>query len=249
MDRATISAIAHGDHPIASPLDDDSVARLLERALPRGNESLLDLGCGSGTWLVRALSTRPGVTAVGVDIDAVAIDRAQQSALRQGFANRVGLHVMKAADFRTPEPFDVVLSVGATHAFGGLLQTLHAVRPLLRPGGQVLVGDGFWESEPTDQVIRAGFDPDEFDSLSMTAQRVADAGWLPCYAHVSTAAEWDDYEWSWIGTLTQWALDHPDHPDSRAAREAAEEHRRAWLDGYRGILGFVTLLLRDIAHA
>ncbi|MFC5034729.1 MULTISPECIES: hypothetical protein [Streptomyces] len=61
---------------------------------------------------------------------------------------------------------------------------------------------------------------------------------------VSTLQVWDDYEWSWTGSLSQWALDHPEHPDNGEALKAAAEHRHTWLHGYRGTLGFVTLLLR-----
>ena len=64
------------------------------------------------------------------------------------------------------------------------------------------------------------------------------------YAHVSDAAEWDDYEWSWIGSLTEWALDNPGHPDAAGALTLAREHRDEWLRGYRNVLGFATLVLR-----
>jgi hypothetical protein len=69
-------------------------------------------------------------------------------------------------------------------------------------------------------------------------------GWTPVYAHISDAAEWDNYEWSWVGSLTEWALDNPGHPDAAEARALAREHREQWLRGYRNVLGFATLLLR-----
>jgi hypothetical protein len=71
---------------------------------------------------------------------------------------------------------------------------------------------------------------------------VAD-GWTAVYGHVSTLAEWDDDEWSWIGSLAQWALDHPDDQDHEQALQVSAAHRRSWLNGYRGVLGFVVLLL------
>jgi hypothetical protein len=77
--------------------------------------------------------------------------------------------------------------------------------------------------------------------LVATAER---AGWTPVYAHISDTAEWDDYEWSWTGSLTEWALDDPGHPDAAAALALAREHRDGWLRGYREVLGFVTLVLR-----
>jgi hypothetical protein len=64
------------------------------------------------------------------------------------------------------------------------------------------------------------------------------------HGHVSSLSEWDHYEWCWTGALAQWALDHPDSPDADRALGVADEHREQWLSGYRGTLGFVTLVLR-----
>lgn len=75
MSREQISAIAHADHPIKSPLADDSVGRLLEHGLPRGDERVLDLGCGTAEWLLRALETRPHLYAEGVDVSDVSSRR------------------------------------------------------------------------------------------------------------------------------------------------------------------------------
>ena len=60
MDRRQLSHLAHRDHPVAAPLDDASVGRLLTLALPRGDERVLDLGCGEAAWLLRALTDRSG---------------------------------------------------------------------------------------------------------------------------------------------------------------------------------------------
>jgi cyclopropane fatty-acyl-phospholipid synthase-like methyltransferase len=248
MDRQTISALAHGDHPIAAPLSDASVERLLQRALPHGEGHLLDLGCGTGEWLLRALSGRPELRADGVDLAAGSLERARAAAERAGIGDRLSLHHQDADEFTSSHPYDLVFSVGAAHAFGGLLPTLQAARTHLAPGGSVLVGDGFWEREPDQETLDAGFAPNEYADLATTIDRITGDGWLPVYGHVSTLEEWDDYEWSWTGTLTRWALDHPDDPGQEEALKAAAAHREAWLRGYRGTLGFVTLLLRR-AHS
>ncbi|MFF8960238.1 SAM-dependent methyltransferase [Streptomyces sp. NPDC014894] len=244
MNRQTISALAHADHPVAAPLHDASVARLLERALLRGDERVLDLGCGEGTWLRRAVRGRPGLVGEGVDLDAAAIARGRARLVAEGAADRVALHTGDASGFAPGHRFDVVLCVGATHAFGGLLPTLEAAGRHLAPGGSVLVGEGFWEREPGRETLGAGFTAQEYDSLAVTVDRVGAEGWTPVYGHVSTVAEWDEYEWSWTGTLSRWALDQEDGPDRAEALRAAKDHRDAWLHGYRRTLGFVTLLLR-----
>jgi putative hydrolase of the HAD superfamily len=86
--------------------------------------------------------------------------------------------------------------------------------------------------------------PDEFTDLAGLVDAAEQAGWTPVYAHLSDAAEWDNYEWSWVGSLTEWALDNPGHPDAAEARALAREHRERWLRGYRNVLGFATLVLR-----
>lgn len=241
MDRRRISRIAHTHHPIAAPLDDVTVRRLLGRALRRGDERVLDLGCGEGAWLLRALDGRPGVTAEGVDLDTGALRKAAREAVGLDVGDRLTFHEQDAGAFTSPHPFDVVLSVGAAHAFDGLLPTLAAARAHLAPGGTVIVGDAFWEREPTPELVKT---LGEYEDLASTVDRIVADGWTPVLAHVSTVREWDDYEWSWTGSLAEWALDHPADPDSGAALDAAAVHRAEWLHGYRGTLGFVTLVLR-----
>ncbi|MFF2750341.1 SAM-dependent methyltransferase [Kitasatospora sp. NPDC058048] len=246
MDRQQISRLAHARHPVAAPLADESVARLLDRATA-GTERgrALDLGCGEGVWLLRTLAAHPGWRAVGVDLDAAALTRARETATALGVVRRIGLHHVDVREFTSREPFDLVLCVGATHAFGGLLPTLAAARELLAPGGRLLVGEGFWQREPSQPALDGlGAAREDFADLATTTDRVLADGWSPVFGHVSSEQEWDDYEFSWTGSLAEWALDHPDHPDAAAAREAADRHRTEWLHGYRGTLGFVTYLLR-----
>ncbi|MDL5204198.1 class I SAM-dependent methyltransferase [Streptomyces sp. ALI-76-A] len=241
MDRQLISRRAHADHPIAAPLDDDSVRRLLDHGLPRGDERVLDLGCGGGEWLLRALSSRPRLRAEGVDVSEVSLAHALRAAQRLGVQDRLVLHRQDAALFAPSHGFDLVLCVGATHAFGGLLPTLAAARKHLAPGGRVLVGDGFWGREPSPEAVDL---LGEFTDLPTTLDRIVADGWAPVQGHISTRQELDDYEWAWTGTLTSWALDHPDDPDSAQALEAAALHRDEWLRVYRDLLGFVSLVLR-----
>jgi SAM-dependent methyltransferase len=244
MNRELISAIAHGDHPIAAPITEANLDRLLVRAKLGAGARILDLGCGEAAWALRALELHPDATADGVDIAASGLAAAAKQAAERGLSDRIRLHRLPAAEFRATEPYDLVLCVGATHAYGGLAATLDAVRGFLRPGGLALVGEGFWESTPSEEVLaKLGAAPEEYADLRGTVEVAESAGFRAVYGHTSELGEWDEYEWSWTGSLTRWALDHPG-PDGDAALAAAVDHREMWLGGYRGILGFVTLLLR-----
>ncbi|SCF74483.1 cyclopropane-fatty-acyl-phospholipid synthase family protein [Streptomyces sp. Ncost-T10-10d] len=240
MNREQISRIAHTDHPIKSPLDDASVRRLLEHGLPRGDERMLDLGCGSGEWLLRALAARPHLHAEGVDISADALAQARQGARDRGVEGRLVLHHQKAEDFVPAQPFQLVISVGATHAFGGLLPTLAAARKHLAPGGRVLIGEGFWDRTPSHEAIDMLGD---LTDLATTVDRIVADGWTPIHGHISTRHELDDYEWACWGSLASWALDHPADPDSPDALTTANTRRTEWLRIYRDTFGFVSLVL------
>lgn len=239
-----MSDIAHAGHKIKSPVGDEAVRTLLERALPvaDGAARVLDLGCGTAEWLLRALRLRPSARAVGVDVSERALARAEAAARERGVAERLALHRQEAAAFAAPEPFDLVLSVGAAHAFGGLLPTLAAARSHLAPGGRVLIGDGYWQRPPSPEAVEM---LGEYGDLAATLERVAADGWAPVFGHISSQAELDDYEWSCWGSLAAWALDHPEDPDGGAELLSLSEQRRTeWLRGYRDSWGFVTLLLR-----
>ncbi|WP_214410281.1 SAM-dependent methyltransferase [Sphaerisporangium fuscum] len=242
MNREQISRIAHADHPIKSPLGDGSVSRLLEQGLPRGDERVLDLGCGGGEWLLRALATRPLLHAEGVDTSEDALAHARQAARRLGVQERLVLHHQDAAAFTSPHPFDLVISVGATHAFGGLAPTLAAAREHLAPGGRVLIGEGFWSGDPSPEAAEMLGD---LSDLPATVEQVVAGGWTPVHGHISTREELDGYEWACWGSLAAWALDHPSDPGSPQVLATATTRRTEWLRVYRDVFGFLCLVLRE----
>ncbi len=101
-------------------------ARLLARLGLRGDEHVLDLGCGRGAVLLMAARLLPEGKAVGVDLwqtrdqSGNALAATQRNAEREGVAGRVELFT---ADLRTlpfaDASFDVVLSSLAIHNIHG----------------------------------------------------------------------------------------------------------------------------------
>jgi SAM-dependent methyltransferase len=245
VDRERLSSIAHSRHPIAAPIFGVNVNRLLRRAGRQPAARILDLGCGEAAWALQALTHCPDGHADGVDINRYALERAADAAAARGLADRLTLHERDARTYVPDGDYDLVLRVGSTHAFGGFAETVELAGRHVNADGILMVGERFWQVPPTPEALAAlNATAGEFTDLTGLVDAAEQTGWTPVYAHVSDAGEWDDYEWSWIGSLTEWAIDNPGHPDAAAAFAAAREHRDQWLRGYREVLGFATMVLR-----
>ena len=108
---------------------------------------VLDVGCGSGILLIAALKLGAG-TALGVDIDPIAVEATRANARRNGVARRVRVH---QATLPTGEPpFDLVLANLIASLLVALADELFGE---LRAGGTLIASGIFRDREP--DVTRA----------------------------------------------------------------------------------------------
>ncbi|MGN6655531.1 MAG: class I SAM-dependent methyltransferase [Rhodanobacter sp.] len=124
---------------------------LLDTQAWRGDEEVLDLGCGRGAILLMAAARLPHGRAIGVDIwsskdqSGNAMEVATRNAQAEGVADRVEL---RTADMRelpfTDASFDLVISNVAIHNIGdaaGRERAIDEAWRVLRPGGRLLIAD------------------------------------------------------------------------------------------------------------
>ncbi len=77
---------------------------------PASIQRVLDIGCGTGSWIIEAAQTYPTMSLVGIDISPRMIEYAQKIANAQSISDRVKFQVMDALnplEFPT-ESFDLV---------------------------------------------------------------------------------------------------------------------------------------------
>ena len=126
-------------------------AELLDRLRLRGDERILDLGCGRGAVLLMAAQHLTTGRAVGVDLwrtvdqSGNSAQATQRNAVAEGVADRVELRTgdMMALPFEG-DSFDVVVSSLAIHNIRGRAGREKAIDEavrVLRPGGQLLIAD------------------------------------------------------------------------------------------------------------
>jgi arsenite methyltransferase len=140
-------------------------AELLDQLNLRGDERILDMGCGRGAVLLMAAQRLTTGRAVGVDLwrgfdqSGNSADATRRNAVAEGVAERIELHTgdMSALPFED-NSFDLIVSSLAIHNIPGSARAKaidEAVR-VLRPGGRLMIVDVRGTGRHQKQLIRLG---------------------------------------------------------------------------------------------
>jgi SAM-dependent methyltransferase len=190
---------------------------------------------------------RHGAGGVGVDASPIAIEAARRRARARVPGADLRFVRADAATVDAPGPFALAACVGSSHALGGLAPALAALAAAVRPGGHVLLGEGFWRREPSAAFLAAlgGATRDELGDLRGLVAAGAAAGLRAVSLRVSSEDDWDRYEWTLVANGERYAAAHPDAPGVDALLAWVDRAReRVLLPGGRETLGFALVLLR-----
>ena len=247
VDQLRLHEIVESDNVIINPLTGDQLDLIGRICRLRPGQQQLDLACGKGEMLCRWAHGH-GIGGVGVDLSAVFLDAALARAAELGVGDRVELvHGDAAAYPAAPGRFDVVSCIGATWIGNGLAGTLDLMRPAVKNGGLVLVGEPFWNEEPPGQALTAlDVPPGEYTSLAGTAERFTRAGFELVEMVLANPDGWDRYVAPHWWAADAWARDHPDDPDAAAVRAFAATERAGHLAYGRRYLGWGVFVLRPV---
>jgi ubiquinone/menaquinone biosynthesis C-methylase UbiE len=164
-------------------------AELLDQLNLRGDERILDMGCGRGAVLLMAAQRLTTGRAVGVDLwrgfdqSGNSADATRRNAAAEGVAERIELHTgnMSALPFED-NSFDLIVSSLAIHNIPGRARARaidEAVR-VLRPHGRLIITDVRGTRQHQKQLIRLGM-------LDVTRRRPCWRHWWACLLGVLQA--------------------------------------------------------------
>ncbi|MEV5974124.1 class I SAM-dependent methyltransferase [Streptomyces sp. NPDC051921] len=232
------------------PLSEARVGRVVARLAAASPATVLDIGCGWGELLLRVLDAVPGASGLGIDINGDDLALGRRLAAERGLAERVD-YVEESGLGTTRGPADTVLCLGSGQALCDPdlpydpAVVLRELRRLVRPGGRVLLGEGFWEHTPTDAEL-ARMWPDarveDHCTLDVLVDLAVEAGFRPAWIETASPEEWEEFESGYRHAVELWLAAHPDHPLAAETRARVDRQRSQWL-GYRSVLGIAYLTL------
>lgn len=218
-----------------TPLSETHADQLLDHLDLTAANTIVDLGCGWGELLLRA-AARGVAKAVGVDTDPAGLDRGRRAAL----VRELDVKFVEREAAAWTGTADRALCIGSSHTLGGTRAMLASLAEAV-PQGRVLVGDGCWERPPTE-AAHAIFG-DEILPLADLVAACAETGWQVLHLSTASQQEWDDFESRHRAGIREWLLANPDDPRAAEAKAREDEREREYLTSYRGVLGFVYLVL------
>jgi SAM-dependent methyltransferase len=223
-----------------APLSEAHATLLLDRLEVGDGDLVLDLGCGWGELLMRAVAGGgSSTTGVGIDTNAELLERGRALAAERGLEPQVRFIRVLAEEWT--EPADRVLCVGASHAWGGSERALSALTDSVAPGGVLLFGDGCWERPPTGAAW--GLFGGSVRPLAEVVEHAVAAGWRTRHLSTADQLEWDEFESAWRAGREDWLRANPHDPRAPSLRAELDARLIEYVRVYRGVLGFCYLIL------
>jgi ubiquinone/menaquinone biosynthesis C-methylase UbiE len=184
-----------------SPLSSSKANKLIDVLKLDSGSRVLDVGCGSGEFLIRTIE-RYKSQGFGVDTNAAFLEIARQTSRSRVSSSQIEFLQadIKEANF-APNTFDCGICIGSSHAFSmnelAYPETLKGLCRLVRPGGLLLIGESYWAREPAKEYLDSIGEPvgvyrTHFENVELAVGH----GLVPLYALTSSLDEWDEFEWN-----------------------------------------------------
>jgi SAM-dependent methyltransferase len=230
MNFHKMSVIGHTRLRFAHPIGEAKIERLLGLLPPL--RTVLDVGAGKGELLKRLRAS------------GVALELHEDVAPKP--RGRLQVVIGDAKRYEPGRTFDAGFCIAATHALGGYLPTLKKLSRWVKPGGFIAVGEGYWLKRPARGYLKVlEATSRDYGTHEQNIARAEALGLTAWWSATASADEWDEYEWSYSGSIERFAVEHPRDPDVAAMVRRIRAWRRARLKWGRDTLGFGLYLFRN----
>ena len=243
----------HDHLDFMSPLSEQRADKLAQFVATHAGDTVVDIGCGWATLLIRILERTIATRGVGIDLNCDGFEHANQIAAARGVADRLQL-IGGDAMTHMPASAQGAVCIGATQVWSqhaeadmpmNYAAALTALRKLVVTGSPVLYGEGIWSVAPTERAAAplAGR-LDEFIFLPDLIELAWSSGFAVAQVHEASQDEWDHFESGYTARYAEWLTKNSQgHPEHAAVLERVCRQQTGYFRGYRGVLGMVYLCL------
>lgn len=228
--------VAERDHELQNPTSAEKILLLGDYLRLDAESTVLDVACGKG-GPASILAAAYGCRITGVEIRPQFAAAARERIAAARLDGLVEIHTADAASFPIgAESFDAALCLGAAFVWGTIGDAAAALRPAVRPGGFVAIGEPFCQTWP----LPDGTDPEGYVPLLETVGRLEQAGFALTGMLAASDDDWDRYESLHWRALEEWLAEHPDEE----LRARHEQRRDDYLRTRRPLLGWAIFVGR-----
>lgn len=231
-----------------SPISSEKADRLIDLLALTADSRVLDVGCGTGEFLIRIIE-KYRCHGVGVDMDAAGLEAAREASEERGCGELAEFVERDIGDYRGETGFDCGLCLAATHAYAldepAYPEALRGLGGNVKEGGMLLIGESYWARTPEQAYLDfVGTPNGTYRSHEENVRLAESLGLRPLYAITSSLDEWDDFEWSHHMKIEKHARENPDDPAALERRDRGRAWRSGYLEWGRGTMGFAFYLFR-----
>ena len=209
---------------------------------------ILDVGCGTGAQTLVLASETDGHIAA-TDLFPGFLAQLESSLQPRGLEGRVETRTADMNDLPFPdESFDLIWSEGAVYIMG-FDEALAKWRPLVRPGGYLVVSEASWfRSDPPAKLEE--FWGDNYPTMRSVKENLLAAqtlGWKPVgNFHLPVEAWTVDYYGPLKRRLPVFRETHAQDPDAQEVADMTE-YEMDLLSSYSDFYGYEFYILRCVA--
>jgi SAM-dependent methyltransferase len=211
MNFLDLVTIAERDIELVNPISPAKVLLAGQAAGLQPGGRVVEYGCGYGEVLA-LWAVQFGADGLGLELRPAACERAQRKMAARGLAGRIEIACGDAAAHPVERgAYDLAACVGASFIWGGFQPALQNMRPALRPGGRIVIGEPYWRSAPLPAETAPG--GADFHTERELLDIVRAEGLELEYVVRASQDDWDRYEaGNWQG-LARWLAENPSHPE------------------------------------
>jgi SAM-dependent methyltransferase len=205
---------------------------------------IIDFGCGYAEPLVLWAESF-GISAIGIDIREKACERARNKIAGRGLSGRIKIICGKGEKYAYEKhTFDVASCLGASFIWGDFQKTIRGMRDAIRPGGRLVIGEPYWNTEEVPQKYKKR-EPIFFTEIQLL-QIARMEGFTFEHLIRSSGDDWDRYEGSnWYG-LVRWLEENPKHPERKQVSDRLIKVQNEYLEWGRLYLGWAIYILKRV---